>query len=103
MTPNAIAKAVPMDECKILLAQRLLFIGRGQEQIYVPRVRTYPPRITFTDQQESSGSPQNLHAPGQVPHSSVFPTGFTHYCLEMITIKFPLTISSINCHGQLEI
>ena len=78
-------------------------IGRGQEQIYVPRVRTHPPRITFTDQQESSGSPQTLHAPGQVPHSSVFPTGFTHYCLEMIIIKFPLTISSINCRGQLEI
>uniref|UniRef100_A0ABI0P563 Uncharacterized protein n=1 Tax=Bos taurus TaxID=9913 RepID=A0ABI0P563_BOVIN len=27
----------------------------------------------------------------------------THYCLEMIMIKFHLTISSINCRGQLEI
>ena len=27
----------------------------------------------------------------------------SHYCLEMIMIKFHLTISSINCHGQLEI
>ena len=77
MTPNAIAKAVPMDECKILLAQRLLFIGRGQEQIYVPRVSMHLPRITSTDQWESSGSPQTLQAPGQVSHSIVFPTGFS--------------------------
>ena len=28
------------DECTILLAQRLLLIGRGQEQFYVPRIRT---------------------------------------------------------------
>ena len=90
-------------ECKMLLSQRLLFIVRGQEQVYVPRVRTHLPKITSTYQQESIGSLQTLHAPGQVPHSSVFPTGFTHYCLEMIMIKFPLTISSINCHGQLEI
>ena len=79
MSPNAKAKAVPMDscECTILLAQRLLLIGRGQEQIYVPRVSTHLPRITFTDQRESSGSPQTLHAPGHVPHSSAFPTGLS--------------------------
>ena len=64
-------------ECKMLLSQRLLFIVRGQEQVYVPRVSTHPPRITFTDQGESSGSPQTLHAPGQVPHSSAFATGLS--------------------------
>ena len=64
-------------ECTILLAQSLLLIGRGQEKIYVPRVRTHLPRITSTYQWESSGSPQTLHAPGQVPHSSAFPTGLS--------------------------
>ena len=65
------------DECTILLAQRLLLIGRGQEQFYVPRVRMHLPRITSTYQQESIGSLQTLHAPGQVPHSSAFPTGLS--------------------------
>ena len=38
MSPNAKAKAVPMDscECTILLAQRFVLIDRGQEQVYVP-------------------------------------------------------------------
>ena len=62
------------DECTILLAQRLLLIGRGQEQVYVPRVRTHLPRITSMYQRESSESPQTLHAPGHVPHSRAFPT-----------------------------
>ena len=65
------------DECTILLAQRLLLIGRGQEQVYAPRVRTHLPRITSTYQWESSGNPQTLHAPGQVPHSSAFATGLS--------------------------
>ena len=65
------------DECTILLAQRLLLIGRGQEQVYVPRVRMHLPRITSTYQRESSGSPQTLHAPGQVPPSSAFPIGLS--------------------------
>ena len=41
-----------------MLLQRLLLIGRGQEQVYVPRVRTHLPRITSTYQQESSGVPK---------------------------------------------
>ena len=65
------------DECTILLAQRLLLIGRGQEQVYVPRVRTHLPRITSTYQWESSGNPQTLHAPGQAPHSSAFASGLS--------------------------
>ena len=65
------------DECTILLAQRFPLIGRGQEHVYVPRVRTHLPRITSTYQRESSGNPQTLHSPGQVPHSSVFPTGLS--------------------------
>ena len=65
------------DECRILLAQRLLLIVRGQEQVYVPRVRTHLPRITSKYQRESSGNPQTLHAPGQVPHSSAFATGLS--------------------------
>ena len=65
------------DECTILLAQRLLLIDRGQEQVYVPRVRRHLPRIISTYQQESSGSPQTLHAPGQIPHSSAFATGLS--------------------------
>ena len=64
-------------ECTILLAQSLLLIGRGQEKIYVPRVRMHLPRITSTDQRESSGNPHTLHAPGQVPHSRDFPTGLS--------------------------
>ena len=31
------------DECKILLAQRLLLVRRGQKQVYVPKVRTHLP------------------------------------------------------------
>ena len=65
------------DKCTILLAQRLLLLGRGQEQVYVPRVRTHLPRITSTYQWESSGNPQTLHSPGQVPHSIAFPTGLS--------------------------
>ena len=65
------------DECTILLALRPLLIGRGQEQVCVPRVRTHLPRITSMYQRESSGSPQTLHAPVQVPHSSAFPTGLS--------------------------
>ena len=65
------------DECRILLAQRLLLIVRGQEQVYVPRVRKHLPRITSTYQRESSWTPQTLHAPGQVPHSRDFPTGLS--------------------------
>ena len=61
------------DECTILLAQRLLLLGKGQEQACVPRVRTHLPKITSMYQRESSWSPQTLHAPGQVPHSSAFP------------------------------
>jgi len=60
-----------------MLAQWLLLIGRGQEHVYVPRVRMHLPRITSRYQQESSGSLQTLHAPGQVPHSSAFPTGLS--------------------------
>ena len=65
------------DECTILLAQRLLLICRGQEQIHVPRVRMHLARISSTYQRESNGSPKTLHAPGQVPHSSAFPTGLS--------------------------
>ena len=65
------------DKSTILLAQRFPLIGRGQEHVYVPRVRTHLPRITSTYKRESSWSPQTLHAPGQVPHSSAFPTGLS--------------------------
>ena len=64
-------------EYTMLLSQRLLLIVRGQEQVYVPRVRTNLPRITSTYQQESIGGLQTSHAPGQVPHSSVFPSGLS--------------------------
>ena len=65
------------DERTILLAQRLLLMGRGQEQVYVPRVRMHLPRITSTYKRESSWSPQTLHAPGLVPHSNAFQTGLS--------------------------
>ena len=65
------------DECTILLAQRLLLIGRDQEQVYMLRVRTHLPRITSTYQREWSGSRQTVLASGQVPHSSAFPTGLS--------------------------
>ena len=64
-------------EYTMLLSQRLLLIVRGQEQVYVPRVRTNLPRITSTYQQESIGGLQTLHAPGQVPHSCAFPSGLS--------------------------
>ena len=60
-----------------MLLQRLLLMGRGQEQVYVPRVRTHLPRITSTYQRESSRNPLSLHALVQVPHSSAFPTGLS--------------------------
>ena len=60
-----------------MLLQRLLLIGRGLQEVYVPRVRTQLPRITSMYQGESSGSPQTVHAPGQVPHSSAFPKGLS--------------------------
>ena len=65
------------DECTILLAQRLLLIGRDQEQVYMLRVRTHLPRITSTYKRESSWSPQTLHAHGLVPHSNAFQTGLS--------------------------
>ena len=64
-------------EYTMLLSQRLLLIVRGQEQVYVPRVRTLLPRIISTYQQESIGGLQTLHAPGQVPHSCAFPSGLS--------------------------
>ena len=79
MTPNAKPRQCPWthEECTIMLLQRLLLIGRSQEQVYVPRVRMHLPWITSTYQRESSGSPQTVHAPGQVPHSSAFPKGLS--------------------------
>ena len=64
-------------EYTMLLSQRLLLIVRGQEQVYVPRIRTHLPRITSMYQQESIGGLQTLHAPGQVPHSCAFPSGLS--------------------------
>ena len=79
MTPNAKPRQCPWthEECTIMLLQRLLLIGRGLQEVYVPRVRTQLPRITSMYQGESSGSPQTLHAPGLVPHSNAFQTGLS--------------------------
>ena len=105
MTPNVKGKSVPMDSWWVhnpagpetsLYWQRsrgsLCAYGQNisaQDHIHVSvGIKWESPNFTFS-------WPSPLHQ--CLSYRLV-----THYCLEMIMIKFPLTISSITCRGQQE-
>ena len=53
--------------------------------------------------QESSGSPQTLHAPGQVPHTSAFPTGLSPIsALRWSWLNFTLPSPQLIAVGKLD-
>ena len=79
MTPNTKAKAVPMDSWWVHnpAGPEASLDWQTSRASLCDRVRMHLPSITCMYQRESNGNPQTLHAPGQVPHSSAFPTGLS--------------------------
>ena len=106
MTPNAKAKAVPMDSWWVH--------NTAGPEASLAWKRS---RASLCAKSQSPSSQDHIHVSAGIKWESpnftcTWPSPSLHclsyrivtiYSLEMIMIKFHLTISSITCHGQLEI